>query len=131
MGPEPANDSLMVNGLGGVDTITAGPGIATLIMLTINQRGSPSSSVWKEVRRRRPSPPPARKDEAGERGATESGHAFSHKGKECLATRGDYGPQNPPQPYSSSFGASMRSIRDLQATRWASDAKSSLPVATV
>ncbi len=32
---EAANDSLIVNGLGGVDTITAGPGVAALIMLTM------------------------------------------------------------------------------------------------
>ncbi len=35
--PEPANDRLTVNGLGGVDTITTGPGVTTLIMLTTNQ----------------------------------------------------------------------------------------------
>jgi Ca2+-binding RTX toxin-like protein len=34
---EAANDRLTVNGLGGVDTITPGPGLAALIMLTINQ----------------------------------------------------------------------------------------------
>lgn len=33
---EPANDSLVVNGLGGVDTITQDPGVAALIMVTIN-----------------------------------------------------------------------------------------------
>ena len=33
---EAANDSLIVNGLGGVDTITSGPGVAALIMLTMN-----------------------------------------------------------------------------------------------
>ncbi len=34
--PEPALDTLVVNGLGGVDTITADPGVTALIMLTIN-----------------------------------------------------------------------------------------------
>ncbi|MBN1505213.1 MAG: hypothetical protein JW955_00105, partial [Sedimentisphaerales bacterium] len=34
---EAANDSLIVNGLGGLDTITQGPGVAALIMLTVNQ----------------------------------------------------------------------------------------------
>lgn len=34
---EAASDQLIVNGLGGVDTITSGPGVAALIMLTINQ----------------------------------------------------------------------------------------------
>ncbi len=34
---EAANDSLTVNGLGGVDTITSGPGVAALILLTMNQ----------------------------------------------------------------------------------------------
>jgi len=34
---EAANDELIVNGLGGVDTITADPGVAALIMVTINQ----------------------------------------------------------------------------------------------
>ncbi len=34
---EAANDTLVVNGLGGVDTITPGPGLAALIMLIINQ----------------------------------------------------------------------------------------------
>jgi Ca2+-binding RTX toxin-like protein len=33
---EPANDKLTVNGLGGADTITAGPGLAALIQLVIN-----------------------------------------------------------------------------------------------
>jgi Ca2+-binding RTX toxin-like protein len=33
---EAANDALVVNGLGGVDTITPGPGLAALIMVTIN-----------------------------------------------------------------------------------------------
>jgi hypothetical protein len=30
-------DSLIVNGLGGTDTINAGPGVTSLIGLTINQ----------------------------------------------------------------------------------------------
>jgi len=34
--PEAANDQLTVNGLGGADTITAGPGLAALIQLVIN-----------------------------------------------------------------------------------------------
>jgi len=34
---EPAGDTLTVNGLGGVDTITTGPGVTTLIGLFINQ----------------------------------------------------------------------------------------------
>jgi hypothetical protein len=34
---EAANDSLIINGLGGVDTITQGPGVMALVMLTINQ----------------------------------------------------------------------------------------------
>jgi hypothetical protein len=34
--PEAANDKLTVNGLGGADTITAGPGLAALIQLVIN-----------------------------------------------------------------------------------------------
>jgi hypothetical protein len=34
---EAANDSLIVNGLGGLDAITQGPGVAALIGLTINQ----------------------------------------------------------------------------------------------
>lgn len=34
--PEAANDQLMVNGLGGADTITPGPGVAALITLIIN-----------------------------------------------------------------------------------------------
>jgi Ca2+-binding RTX toxin-like protein len=34
---EAANDQLIVNGLGGVDTITADPGVASLMILTINQ----------------------------------------------------------------------------------------------
>jgi hypothetical protein len=33
---EPAIDSLIVNGLGGVDILTQGPGVAALIMLTLN-----------------------------------------------------------------------------------------------
>lgn len=33
---EPANDLLTVNGLGGVDTITTGPGVTALIMLIVN-----------------------------------------------------------------------------------------------
>ena len=33
---EAANDKLTVNGLGGADTITAGPGLAALIQLVIN-----------------------------------------------------------------------------------------------
>lgn len=35
--PEVANDKLIVNGLGGTDTITTGPGVTSLIGLTINQ----------------------------------------------------------------------------------------------
>ena len=34
---EAANDTLIVNGLGGVDTITTGPGVTALIMVTANQ----------------------------------------------------------------------------------------------
>jgi len=34
--PEAANDTLIVNGLGGADTITPGPGVTALIMLTLN-----------------------------------------------------------------------------------------------
>ncbi len=34
---EAANDTLIVNGLGGVDTITPGPGLDALILLVINQ----------------------------------------------------------------------------------------------
>jgi len=34
--PEPANDTLTINGLGGVDTITPGPGVTSWIMLTMN-----------------------------------------------------------------------------------------------
>jgi Ca2+-binding RTX toxin-like protein len=34
---EAANDTLIVNGLGGVDTIAAGPGLPALITVTINQ----------------------------------------------------------------------------------------------
>jgi Ca2+-binding RTX toxin-like protein len=37
--PEIALDSLVVNGLGGADSISVGPGVATLIAVTINQRG--------------------------------------------------------------------------------------------
>jgi hypothetical protein len=35
--PEPALDQLIVNGLAGVDTITTGPGVAALILVTVNQ----------------------------------------------------------------------------------------------
>ncbi|MEW6250908.1 MAG: hypothetical protein AB1716_09695 [Planctomycetota bacterium] len=35
--PERANDRLTVNGRGGMDTITVGPGVEDLIMLTINE----------------------------------------------------------------------------------------------
>jgi Ca2+-binding RTX toxin-like protein len=35
--PEAANDNLIVNGLGGVDTFTIGPGVNTLIGVTANQ----------------------------------------------------------------------------------------------
>ena len=34
---EPANDTLTINGLGGADTITPGPGVSALIALTVNQ----------------------------------------------------------------------------------------------
>jgi len=34
---EAANDTLTINGLGGVDTITSDPGLATLIMLSVNE----------------------------------------------------------------------------------------------
>jgi hypothetical protein len=36
VGSEAALDSLIVNGLAGADTITPGPGVTTLIMLTVN-----------------------------------------------------------------------------------------------
>jgi len=36
MHPEPANDQLTVNGLGGVDTITTGPGVTALILVIVN-----------------------------------------------------------------------------------------------
>src|SRR5436190_963770 len=35
--PEPANDSLIVNGLGGVDVFNVAPGVTALIMVTTNQ----------------------------------------------------------------------------------------------
>jgi hypothetical protein len=35
--PEAANDSLTINGLGGVDTIKAGAAVADLIALIVNQ----------------------------------------------------------------------------------------------
>jgi Ca2+-binding RTX toxin-like protein len=35
--PEVANDNLTINGLGGIDNITTGPGVTTLIGVTINQ----------------------------------------------------------------------------------------------
>jgi len=35
--PEPANDTLIINGLGGIDTINVGPGVTSLIKVTANE----------------------------------------------------------------------------------------------
>jgi hypothetical protein len=35
--PEVANDDVIINGLGGVDDIITGPGVTTLIGVTVNQ----------------------------------------------------------------------------------------------